>query len=100
MSKIKCSQNKCKYNNYKYCTKSGIYVDAHANCDSYEEGKKENLSNYEFASLENKENNIVCNACNCSHNKSKNCSINHLNINETNAKEAKCIDFKEKSQDY
>ena len=40
MSKIKCGQKNCKYNTSEYCMKSGIYVDSHANCDSYEEGKK------------------------------------------------------------
>ncbi len=82
MSKIKCGQKKCKYNNCEYCMKSGIYVDAHANCDSYEEGKKEN--------------NIVCNATNCKYNCDKNCSVDHLNINKERNKDAKCVDFEEK----
>lgn len=95
MSKIKCGQRKCKYNNYEYCVKNGIYVDAHANCDSYEEGKKENTLKYEFGTLERQENNIVCNACSCKHNDNKNCCVNHLNINKAKNKDAKCIDFEE-----
>ena len=96
MSKIKCGQKKCKYNNCEYCMKSGIYVDAHANCDSYEEGKKEDTTKYEFGTFERQENNIVCNATNCKYNCDKNCSVDHLNINKERKNNAKCVDFEEK----
>ena len=52
MSKIKCNQEKCKYNASKYCIKSGIYVDEHANCDSDEEEKKLDNSKFEFGTFE------------------------------------------------
>ena len=93
MSKIKCGQEKCKYNSSKYCTKNGIYVDSHANCDSYEEGKKEDNSKFEFGSFDRLENNILCNATNCLYNHNKNCIVEHLNINKAKSNDAKCVDF-------
>ena len=82
MSKIKCNQMKCKYNSSTYCTKSGIYVDEHANCDSYEESKKLDISKFEFGTFERLENSVKCNATHCKYNQHKNCCINHLNINK------------------
>lgn len=96
MSKIKCSQKKCKYNTNEYCIKNGIYVDNHANCDSYEEGKKIDNSKFEFGTFERLENNIVCNANHCKYNNNKNCTVNHLNINKSKKNDAKCIDFEPK----
>jgi len=96
MSKIKCGQKKCRYNTNEYCMKSGIYVDNHANCDSYEEGQKVDNSKFEFGTFERLENNIVCNAMHCKYNNNKNCTVNHLNINEKTNHEAKCIDFEER----
>ena len=72
MSKIKCGQKKCKYNTSEYCMKSGIYVDEHANCDSYEEGKKVDNSKFEFGTFERQENTIKCNAIHCKYNENKN----------------------------
>lgn len=94
MSNIKCSQKKCKYNNCEHCMKDGIYVDKYASCDSYEEGKTIDNTKYEFASLENKNNKIVCNATQCLHNNHKSCSIHHLNIDKEKNESAVCTDFK------
>ena len=93
MSKIKCGQKKCKYNTNEYCLKSGIYVDNHANCDSYEEGKKIDNSKFEFGTFEKTENAIKCTATHCKYNESQKCSINNLNIESINAHDAKCTDF-------
>ena len=76
--------------------KNGIYVDSHANCDSYEEGPKVDNSKFEFGTFERQENNIVCNTIHCKYNEHKNCTINHLNINQANNHEAKCTDFESK----
>lgn len=95
MSKIKCGQKKCKYNTSEYCMKNGIYVDEHANCDSYEEGKKVDNSKFEFGTFERIENNIICNAYHCKYNNNKNCIVDHLNINQEKKHDAKCIDYKE-----
>ena len=69
MSKIKCNQEKCKYNNCEHCMKDGIKVDENANCKSYEEGKHPDNSKFEFASFEREENSITCNATECLYNK-------------------------------
>lgn len=95
MSKIKCNQEKCYYNNCKHCMLDGIEVDNHANCKSYKEGKKENNSKYEFASFERLGNSVMCNATECLYNKHKNCTIEHLNIGKQN-NNAPCIDFEKK----
>ncbi len=94
MSKIKCEQEKCKYNSNKYCMKDGIYVDKHASCDSYEEGAKTSNTNFEISSLESKDNQIVCNATHCVYNNHKDCTITHLNIGKEKDS-ANCIDFEE-----
>ena len=52
MSKIKCNQEKCKYNHSEHCMKDGIKVDKEANCKSYEEGKYKSNPKFEFASFE------------------------------------------------
>ena len=93
MAKIKCGQKDCKYNNCEHCMKEGIYVGENACCDSYEKGKKEDYSKYEFASFERKENKIICNATHCLYNKHKNCIIEHLNIENEKSKNAICADF-------
>lgn len=95
MSKIKCSQQKCKYNHSKYCMKDGIYVDKHAECDSYEEGEKEHNFKFEFGALERHENKIVCNATNCLYNNNKHCAVNHLNIDKERNQTAICTDFEQ-----
>jgi hypothetical protein len=95
MSKIKCEQKNCKYNNHDHCLKSSIYVAKNALCESYKEGKsKENLD-FEISSLETLENNITCEATNCVHNKNQNCSINNLNIGKSKTN-APCIDFEKR----
>lgn len=95
MSKIKCSQEKCKYNHSKYCMKDGIYVDKHASCDSYEEGKKDNNYKFEFGSFQRHENHIVCNATHCLYNEHNHCAVNHLNIDKERDDAAICTDFKQ-----
>ena len=95
MSKIKCNQEKCKYNNCEHCMKDGIKVDKQANCKSYEEGKYKGEVKFEFASFERKENNITCNATECLYNKHKNCIVDHLNIGK-NHNNAPCIDFEQR----
>ena len=96
MSKIKCSQKKCKYNTSECCMKDGIYVNQHASCDSYEEGEKVNNSKFEFGTFERHENNIVCNATHCLYNNNKSCSVNHLNIDKEKNADARCTDFEQK----
>ena len=96
MSKIKCNQKKCKYNTSEYCMKNGIYVDEHANCDSYEEGKKAYNSQFEFGTFERQENTITCNTMHCKYNENKNCNANHLNINKQENHDAKCTDYEPK----
>ena len=76
--------------------KNGIYVDEHANCDSYEEGKKVDYSKFEFGTFERQENKIVCNTIHCKYNEHKNCTVDHLNINQEKSHEAKCIDYEPK----
>ena len=96
MSKIKCNQQKCKYNNCEHCMKDGIKVDKDANCKSYEEGKKEDNSKFEFASLESLQNNILCNATECLYNNHKNCTVNNLNIGKSSSS-APCIDYEKRN---
>lgn len=95
MSKIKCNQEKCKYNNCEHCMLDGIQVDKNANCKSYEKGNNKSELKYEFASFERLNNSIVCNATECLHNKNKNCSVGHLNIGKSH-NEAPCIDFEKR----
>jgi len=96
MSKIKCNQENCKYNNCEHCMKDGIKVDKNANCKSYEEGKYEGNTKFEFASFERLENNINCNATECLYNKQKSCIVDHLNIGK-NKNGAPCIDFEKRN---
>jgi hypothetical protein len=76
--------------------KEGIYVDSSAMCDSFELGKWAPDSRYEFATIERKENNIVCNALTCKYNHSNSCVVNHLNIDKTKQEQAKCTDYNDK----
>ena len=96
MSKIKCNQEKCKYNNCEHCMKEGIQVDEKANCKSYEEGNHEQNYKFEFASFDRLENGVHCNATECLYNKQKNCTIDHLNIGR-NKNGAPCVDFEKKN---
>lgn len=96
MSKIKCNQEKCKYNSCEHCTLDDIQVDKEANCISYKEGKKQDNSKFEFASLESLSNGVKCNATECLYNKSRNCTVNHLNIGR-NKNSAPCIDFEKRN---
>ena len=96
MSKIKCSQEKCKYNNCQHCMLEGIQVNEKTNCTSYKEGPHKQNLKFEFASFEIKENHINCNATQCLYNKNTNCTINHLNIGK-NQNEAPCIDFEKRN---
>lgn len=96
MSKIKCNQKDCKYNNCEHCTKSGINVDESANCKSYEKGKHPDSSKFEFASLERLQNNIICNADTCLYNKQRKCTVDHLNIGK-NKNSAPCVDYEKRN---
>lgn len=96
MSKIKCSQEKCKYNNYEHCMKEGIKVDKEANCQSYEEGASNDNTKFEFAMLESLDNNVMCDASECLYNNKRNCIINSLNIGRNKAG-APCIDFEKRN---
>lgn len=93
MSKIKCNQKKCKYNNYEHCMKEGIKVDEKADCKSYEEGQKIDNSKFEFATFESLRNIVKCNATECLYNRQKNCTVENLNIGRNN-NSAPCVDFK------
>lgn len=95
MSKIKCNQEKCKYNNCEHCLLKGIELDKKANCKSYEEGNDKNNIKFEFSSFESLNNNIMCNATDCLYNKQKNCTVNHLNIGKQQNC-APCIDYEKK----
>ena len=94
MSKIKCNQEKCKYNNCEHCMLDEIKVDIEANCESYKEGIKENNLDFEFASFERLNNEVKCKATECLYNKDKRCVINHLNIGKEKSS-APCIDYEE-----
>lgn len=96
MSKIKCNQEKCKYNNCEHCMKEGIHVDKEANCLSYEEGPHKPSSKFEFASFERKENSIYCNATECLYNSNQNCTVDHLNIGKKKNC-APCIDYEKRN---
>lgn len=93
MSKIKCNQEKCKYNYCEHCMLDGIEVDKEANCKSYKEGKKKNNFKFEFASFDVSNDPVKCNATECIHNKCKNCIVEHLNIGKQN-NNAPCNDYK------
>lgn len=95
MSKIKCNQKNCKYNNHEHCLKSGISVDKNAICESYKKGNPKESINFEFASLERLENQVTCEAINCVHNKNQKCSINNLNIGKSKTT-APCINFEKR----
>lgn len=96
MSKIKCNQKKCKYNNCEHCMLDGIQVDNKANCKSYEEGNHNDNFKFEFASFNRLDNSVKCNATECLYNHQKNCTVNHLNIGKAH-NGAPCIDFKKKN---
>lgn len=93
ISKIKCNQEKCKYNSCEHCMLNSIQVDENANCKSYKEGQNKNNSNFEFASFEGLTNKIKCNASECIYNQNKNCIVDNLNIGKA-ACAAPCKDFK------
>ena len=96
MSKIKCNQEKCKYNNYEHCMLEGIQVDKEANCKSYKEGEKKDNHKFEFASFESLKNSISCNATECLYNNHKSCIVDHLNIGKSKNC-APCIDFEKRN---
>lgn len=95
MSKIKCNQEKCKYNNCEHCMKEAIKVDEKANCKSYEEGPHQHNSRFEFASFERLDNGVLCHATECLYNKQKKCTVDHLNIG-ANKYCAPCVDFEKR----
>lgn len=95
MSKIKCNQEKCKYNNCEHCLLKGIEVDKDANCKSYKEGKIKNNIKFEFASFESLNNSIICNATDCLYNKQKKCIVDNLNIGKQQTY-APCVDYQKK----
>ena len=95
MSKIKCDQKNCKYNNHKHCLKTALSVDKNAICESYKKGNPKETVNFEFASFETLENQVTCDATNCAHNKNQKCSINNLNIGKSKTA-APCINFEKR----
>lgn len=95
MSKIKCNQEKCKYNDCEHCMLESIKVDTEANCKSYEEGLRTDNSKFEFASFESRANRVSCNATDCLYNQQKNCTVDHLNIGKSQ-NNAPCVDFEKR----
>ena len=82
MPKIKCDQHDCKYNNSTYCIKEGICVSDNAYCESFKKGKLDRNYLFEFGSFENEDRNIMCNACDCKHNKNCNCKANCICVSD------------------
>ena len=93
MPKIKCEQSECKYNNKSYCIKEGIYMSEDAFCESYRKGSLDRSYAFEFASFENDEKGITCQACKCEHNKNHLCKAHSICVS---IKNTICKDYKEK----
>lgn len=93
MPKIRCEEHDCKYNNKSYCMKDGIYVKEDACCESFKKGTLDKRYAFEFATFEDDEKGILCQASNCIHNKECKCRSNCICVSD---KIAYCRDYKSK----
>ena len=93
MSKIRCEANECKYNNKNYCIKEGIYVRDDTFCESYKKGMLDKTFVFEFALFEDNEKKIKCQACDCIHNKEKECKAHCIKVNKDSKD---CITYNKK----
>ena len=96
MPKIRCKQRDCKYNNKEYCIKEGIYVRDDAVCESYRKGHLDRSYAFEFATFEDDEKGIKCDATTCYHNDNCKCKANSICVQCNNAY---CIDYNPKEKD-
>lgn len=94
MSKIRCHQNECKYNNKNYCIKEGIYVRNDTFCESFKKGKLDYSYAFEIASFEDDEKGIRCLAKKCLHNKECKCKASCICVSKEGTE---CETYKEKS---
>ncbi len=102
MTKIMCQAHKCLYNNNQKCVKEQISVEGvsakkidETFCDSF--NKREREYDTEFASLDNKNSDIWCDACECMHHNSGKCSKDEISIVGSNANtscETSCSSFR------
>ena len=91
MSKIRCEQSECKYNNKLFCIKEGIYVDDDADCASYRKGKLDKQYAFEIATFEDDEKAITCQARECMHNRECKCKASCIFVSKYHSK---CKDYK------
>lgn len=90
MPKIKCEQHLCKYNNKKYCIKEGIYVRKDTYCESFRKGELDKKYFFEFATFENDEKGISCDACDCKYNNDHKCRASCICVSDS---QTNCKDY-------
>ena len=95
MPKIRCQEHDCKYNNKSYCMKDGIYIKENSSCESFKKGMLDKRFAFEFATFEDDEKGILCQAKKCIHNKDCKCKATCICIS---CKEATCRDYKSKKE--
>lgn len=101
MTKLECGVMNCFYNENRYCGKGDIMVEGKdaktagsTCCASFKERKGDSARN--ACCHPKKEVDVVCQACNCIHNKDCKCEADHIGINGNNAcdcKETECATF-------